>query len=79
MSDEGSDYLDSLGIKEYVITWKQLLDQIEKELESEDKDDDSFERLKVILDRLSFLDKDTIISLLHALSAMTHIFNKKNI
>ncbi len=60
-----------------MITWKQLYDQIKEELESEDKDDDSIQRLKEILDRRSFLDKDKIISLLHVLSIHSFIF--KNI
>ena len=41
LTEEGSNFLESLGIKEYVLTWKQLHDQIEEELESEDEDDQS--------------------------------------
>jgi hypothetical protein len=28
LTEEGSDYLESLGIKEHVIAWKQLFDPI---------------------------------------------------
>ncbi len=40
LSEEGSEYLDSLGIKEDVITWKQFYDQIKEELENKDEDDE---------------------------------------
>jgi hypothetical protein len=33
--------LESLGIKEYVIEWKQLFDAIKKELKSEDDGEES--------------------------------------
>jgi hypothetical protein len=33
-TQEGSDYLESLGIKDYVLAWKQLYDQIKQELKS---------------------------------------------
>ncbi len=78
LSDEGSDYLDSLGIKEHVITWKQLFDQINEEIKIEDKNDESIKRFKVIINRLSFLDKVTIISLLHAISESTYFFSKND-
>ncbi len=52
LSEEGSYYLDSLGIKDDVITWKQLLDQIQIEFEIEDEDDESIERFKIMLDSL---------------------------
>jgi hypothetical protein len=38
---EGSDYLESLGIKEHVLAWKQLLDQFEEESMSKEEDDES--------------------------------------
>ena len=41
LTQEGSNYLESLGIKAYVLTWKQLRDQILEELKSEDEDDQS--------------------------------------
>jgi hypothetical protein len=41
LTQEGSDYLENLGIKEHVLAWKQLRDQIMKELESKDEDDES--------------------------------------
>jgi hypothetical protein len=42
--------LETLGIKEHVLAWKQLLDQILKELESKDEDDESIQKFKVILE-----------------------------
>ncbi len=56
LSEEGSDYLDSLGIKEHVIAWKQLFDQFKNELRILDEDDELIQRFKLILDRLDFLD-----------------------
>ena len=44
MSLEGSEFVDSLGIKEDLIAWKQLYDQIRKELWSVDEDDESIHR-----------------------------------
>jgi hypothetical protein len=32
--------LESLGIKEHVIAWKQMVDPIEKELESKDESEE---------------------------------------
>jgi hypothetical protein len=34
------NYLESLGIKEHVVTWKQWPDQILEELERKDEDDE---------------------------------------
>jgi hypothetical protein len=47
-----------LGIKENVIAWKQLFDQIYKELQTQDKIEESIERLKVILEKVSCLTKE---------------------
>jgi hypothetical protein len=67
LTEEGSNCLESLGIKEYVLIWKQLYDKIKEELKSEDEDDQSIWKLQVMLLALSFLDKDLVISLLNAL------------
>ena len=50
LTQEGSDYLVTLGIKEHVLAWKQLLDQIFKELESKDEDDESIYIFELILE-----------------------------
>ena len=42
--------MESLGVKEHVIAWKQLFDQIEKELESKDESEESIKNFKVILE-----------------------------
>ncbi len=76
MSKKGSKYLDSIGIKENLISWKQLYDQINVEFKSKDEDDESIQRFKVILDRLYMLYKDTVISLLNAIS--DNLFLEKN-
>jgi hypothetical protein len=44
--------LESLGIKEHVIAWKQLFDPIEEELESKDEGEESIKNFKVILDKV---------------------------
>jgi hypothetical protein len=49
---EGSDYLESLGIKEHVIAWKKLFDLIEEELDSKDEGEESIKKFKVILDKV---------------------------
>jgi hypothetical protein len=41
LTQEGSDYLESLGIKEHIIEWKQLYVLIKKELESKDEGEES--------------------------------------
>jgi hypothetical protein len=52
LTEEGSDYLESLGIKEHVIAWTQLFDSIEEERMSEDKGEKSIKNFKVILDKV---------------------------
>ncbi len=76
MSDEGSDYLDRLGIKKDVIAWKQLFDQIMEELKSKNEDDESIQRFKVILEGLTSLNKKTVICWLHFFSDW-YILEKK--
>jgi len=56
LSEEGSDYLDSLGIKEHAIGWIQMIKKFTKELWILDEDDELIQRFKLILDRLNFLD-----------------------
>jgi hypothetical protein len=58
--------LETLGIKEYLLTWRQLFDQI-KEGQSEDENDESIKKLLVIIQKLPLLNKDLVISLLLAL------------
>jgi hypothetical protein len=55
--------LESLGIKEHVIAWKQLFDQIKDELKSEE----SFKNFKVILHKISDLTKEAFLSLVYVL------------
>jgi hypothetical protein len=44
--------LESLGIKEHIIAWKQLFHPIKKELESKDESEESIKNFKVILDKV---------------------------
>ncbi len=67
MTQEGSDYLDSLGIKEHVIAWKNLYDQLKLDLKNEDESKKSISNFKLILDAVSNLTKDEYISLVHVL------------
>ena len=50
LTQEGSDYLVTLGIKEHVLAWKQLVDQIFKKVESKDEDNESVYKFKDILE-----------------------------
>jgi hypothetical protein len=60
--------LESLGIKEQVVTWKQWHEQIMEVVKSEDEDDQSIEKFKVMLHSFQFLhDKDSFISLLYVI------------
>jgi hypothetical protein len=52
LTEEGSDYLESLSIKEHVIAWKQLFDQVRKELRTGDEGEESIKNFKVILDKV---------------------------
>jgi hypothetical protein len=61
--------LESLGIKELVVTWKQWYDQIMEVVESKDEDDQSIEEFKVMLHTFQFLqNKDSFISLVYVLN-----------
>jgi hypothetical protein len=61
--------LESLGIKEQVVTWKQWYHQIREVLETEDEDDQSIYKFKVMLHSFQFHhNKDSFISLLYVLS-----------
>ena len=44
--------MESLGIKEHVIAWKQFIDRIDEELESKDEGEESIKNFKVILDKV---------------------------
>jgi hypothetical protein len=71
--------LESLGIKEQVVTWKQWLDQIVEVLKSEDEDDESIEKFKAMLHSFQFLhNKDSFISLVYFLYGKAYFFSSKN-
>jgi hypothetical protein len=60
------NYLEGLGIKEHVVTWKQWHDQILEELERKDEDDESIKNLEEMLHSFHFLEnKEAYISLLY--------------
>ena len=68
LTEAGSNYLETFGIKEHVISWKQLYDQIEEEDQGEDEDEESFKKVKVMKENFELLlNKELFISLLHAL------------
>jgi SUMO ligase MMS21 Smc5/6 complex component len=67
--------LESLGIKEHVIAWKQLSDQIKEGLYSEDKSEESIKNFKVILHKITDLTKEVFLSLLYVLCDRRHYFN----
>ncbi len=50
--------MDSLGIKDYVVEWKELYDQMKEELENEDESDESIQIFKLILEPLYFLNNE---------------------
>jgi hypothetical protein len=50
LTQEGSYYLESLGIKDHVLAWKESFDAIFEELESKDEDDESIYIFKLILE-----------------------------
>jgi hypothetical protein len=71
--------LESLGIKEQVVTWKQWYDQIKEVLKSKDEDDQSIEKFKVMLHSFQFLhDKDSFISLVYVLYKSRHFRESNN-
>jgi hypothetical protein len=71
--------LESLGIKEQVVTWRKWFDQILEVLKSEDEDDESIYKFKVMLDSFQFLhNKDSFISLLYVLYQSDSFLNSKN-
>jgi hypothetical protein len=71
--------LESLGIKEQVVTWKQWLDQIVEVLKSEDEDDKSIYKFKVMLHCFQFLqNKDSFISLIYVLQRSSSFRESKN-
>jgi hypothetical protein len=71
--------LESLGIKEQVVTWKQWLDQIVEVLESEDEDNESIEKFKVMLHSFQFIhNKGSFISLLYVLQRSRYFEESKN-
>jgi hypothetical protein len=45
--------LENLGIKEHIISWKQLLDPIREGFGSKDEGEESIKNFKVILDKVS--------------------------
>ncbi len=55
LSEEASNLLDSLGIKEEIIAWKQLWNKINDELHITDEDDELIEKFKLILEDITFL------------------------
>jgi hypothetical protein len=59
--------LESLGIKEHVIAWKQLFNPIYEELESKDESEEKIKNFKVILYKISDLTKEAFLSLLYVL------------
>jgi hypothetical protein len=76
---EGYNYLESLGIKEQVVTWNQWYHQIMEVLKSRDEDDKSIEKFKVMLHSFQFLqNKDSFISLLYALHRSAGFDDSKN-
>jgi hypothetical protein len=71
--------LESLGIKEQVVTWKQWYDQIMEELWIKDEDDQSIEKFKVMLHSFQFLhNKDSFISLVYVLNKSPFFGESKN-
>jgi hypothetical protein len=71
--------LESLGIKEQVLTWKQWYDQIKEVLKSKDEDDESINKFKVMLHSFQFLqNKDSFISLVYVLEKSRHFRESKN-
>jgi hypothetical protein len=58
--------LESLGIKEHVVTWRQWFDQILEEIQRKDEGDDSIKNLEEMLHIFQFLEnKEAFISLLY--------------
>jgi hypothetical protein len=45
LTEEGSNYLETFGIKEHVISWKLLHDKIVEEDLGEDEDEESFQKV----------------------------------
>ena len=71
--------MESLGIKEQVVTWKQWYEQIMEVVKSEDEDDESIYKFKVMLHSFQFLhNKDSFISLLYVLYQSDSFLNSKN-
>ena len=71
--------MESLGIKEQVVTWKQWFDQIMEVVMSEDEDDESIEKFRVMLHSFQFLqNKDSLISLMHLLHRSGYFEESKN-
>ena len=71
--------MESLGIKEQVVTWKQWYDQIVEVVKSEDEDDESIYKFKVMLHSFQFLhNKDSFISLLYVLQRSRYFEESKN-
>ena len=59
--------MESFGIKEHFIAWKQLRDQILNEIMNEDEGEESINELKVILDKIASVTKEVLLSLVFAL------------
>jgi hypothetical protein len=67
LTQEGSDYLESLVIKEHVISWKQLSDPIYEELVNRNEGEESINECKVILDKVESVTKEVFLSLIYVL------------
>ena len=71
--------MENLGNKEQVVTWKQWFDQILEVLESEDEDDESIYKFKVMIHSFQFLhNKDSFISLVYVLYNTRYFQESKN-
>jgi hypothetical protein len=73
------NYLEGLGIKEHVVTWKQWHDQILEKLERKNEDDQSIKNLEEMLHIFQFLEnKGAFISLLYVLRSSIYFIINNN-
>ena len=68
--------MESLGIKEHVIAWKNLFESIKEDLRTYEEDEESIKNFKVKLHKISDLTKEVFLSLLFVLYDVRYLFSK---